>query len=177
MAHHAFTSTSQVYRLIDNNPAIYGHAVPPLSHSPPRSMMDALGSRSEDEYFTISLNPFVPSETKKRPLPPEQVLLSRSTVTYHGRNEYKSKRAYAYQQPPSTQVCEICLETRDLMCPTSLCTHESNVCESCLQEYVIHAVKIMGQTRLVCPGFRCKEVLGQEDVVKSIREDKDCLDR
>ncbi|ELU38401.1 IBR domain-containing protein [Rhizoctonia solani AG-1 IA] len=159
MAHHAFTSTSQVYRLIDNNPAIYGHPVPPLSHSPPRSMMDALGSRSEDEYFTISLNPFVSSETKKWSLPPEQVLLSRSTVTYRGRNAYKSKRADAYQQPPPTQVCEICLETRDLLCPTSLCTHESNVCESCLQEYVIHAVKIMGQTRLVCPGFRCKEVL------------------
>ncbi|KAF8755660.1 hypothetical protein RHS01_05321 [Rhizoctonia solani] len=140
-------------------------------------MMDALGSRSEDEYFTISLNPFVSSETKKWSLPPEQVLLSRSTVTYRGRNAYKSKRADAYQQPPPTQVCEICLETRDLLCPTSLCTHESNVCESCLQEYVIHAVKIMGQTRLVCPGFRCKEVLGQEDVVKSIREDKDCLDR
>ncbi|CEL63313.1 hypothetical protein RSOLAG1IB_05357 [Rhizoctonia solani AG-1 IB] len=61
-----------------------------------------------DEYCTISLNPFKSSPATERILTPDQVLLSRSKITYLGQNTYRPKRASVRRKPgPSTSTKEL----------------------------------------------------------------------
>ncbi|KAH7322121.1 hypothetical protein B0J17DRAFT_251345 [Rhizoctonia solani] len=105
------------------------------------------------------------------------ILLSRSKVTYRGPNTYRNKCKDILKTPPAPVVCEICLETRDLVSSTSLCTHHPMVCASCLGEYLSHAIRVEGLTTFVCPAVRCEQLLGYGDVVKHIAGDAECLDR
>ncbi|KAJ1301940.1 hypothetical protein OPQ81_000779 [Rhizoctonia solani] len=124
---------------------------------------------------SLSLNLTVYEDLAKATQIP--VLLSRSRVTYHGPNRYRSERM---DLPPETLpelVCIVCLEKRDLVLPTSLCTHGPVICLPCLEEYVIHAIRVGGLIRLVCPAVGCEQEMRREEVVKYIGEDEECLDR
>ncbi|CEL63312.1 hypothetical protein RSOLAG1IB_05356 [Rhizoctonia solani AG-1 IB] len=105
--------------------------------------------------------------------------VTRSSNVYREPQSTTSFRQHT-KSAPSSSTCTICLldlERRSLLRPTRSCAHGRIVCQSCLQEYVTHAITVDALTRVVCPDAGCRAILEYEDIVKIVKRDADCLSR
>ncbi|KAF8709167.1 hypothetical protein RHS03_03256, partial [Rhizoctonia solani] len=76
--------------------------------------------------------------------------------------------------------CTICLDIPDefpRQRPTTRCVHPINVCASCLEQHISHAVLSQGSTTLTCPDTSCRQNLEYADVIRATKSAKTCQDR
>ncbi|CAE6464890.1 unnamed protein product [Rhizoctonia solani] len=76
--------------------------------------------------------------------------------------------------------CTICLDIPDefpRQRPTTRCIHPINVCASCLEQHISHAVLSQGSTTLTCPDTSCRQNLEYADVIRATKSAKTCQDR
>ncbi|CAE6447829.1 unnamed protein product [Rhizoctonia solani] len=91
--------------------------------------------------------------------------------------------ALSSSEPPSTSSspaeprCMVCFEPKPLTAiGTSNCSHDSRVCEECLERHIEISVCDRGFTNVTCPLLSCNEVLSYEDILAGVHN-KNVLSR
>ncbi|CAE6464003.1 unnamed protein product [Rhizoctonia solani] len=78
---------------------------------------------------------------------------------------------------PAEPRCMVCFEPKTLTAiGTSNCSHNSRVCEECLERHIEISVCDRGFTNVTCPLLSCNEVLSYEDILAGVNN-KDVLSR
>ncbi|CAE6404227.1 unnamed protein product [Rhizoctonia solani] len=78
---------------------------------------------------------------------------------------------------PAEPRCMVCFEPKPLTAiGTSNCSHDSRVCEECLERHIEISVCDRGFTNVTCPLLSCNEVLSYADILAGVK-DEDVLSR
>jgi hypothetical protein len=73
---------------------------------------------------------------------------------------------------PDVPRCMVCFEPKELTeIGASNCSHDSRVCEECLERHIEISVCDRGFTNITCPSLSCNEALSYEDVLAGIKDE------